>query len=226
MQALVGSAPDGHTLALATVNQAVFDSYLFSNLPYDPFKDFEPISLLATNSSSIAVAKTYPANTFNELVALVKAQPGKLTFATALPGTFPYIHAHMLAHMIGIDVNFVTYKSGLEGLTGVMRGDVQMLLDSPVIMVPEVRAGTIRVLTVTGHSREPELPDVPTIAEAGFPPSAEYESWFGLVAPSRTSPEIVARLNREVATILTNPGICQPCHAKFYTPQHDPRGFQ
>ncbi len=134
MQALIASAPDGHTLALAGVNQAVFNSYLFASLPYDPF-NFEPVTLLATNSFTIGVSKDFPASTFSELVSFAKAQPGRVSLATALPGTPPHVFAHVLAKMVGIEVTFVTYKSGLDGLTGIMRGDVQVLLDLPAVMV-------------------------------------------------------------------------------------------
>jgi tripartite-type tricarboxylate transporter receptor subunit TctC len=217
MQALVTSAPDGYTLALATVNQAVLNSYLFSNLPYDPFKDLEPISVLATNSVTIAVPEAFPAHTMSELVSLAKARPGKLFLATSPPGTVPHVFAHYLVRVMGIEVTFVPYKSGLEGLTGLMRGDVQILLDSPAVMAPQAKSGTIRVLAATGHLREAELPDVPTIAEAGFP-AAEYEPWIGLVAPSRTPSDIVARINREVAGILASPEIRQRLAALSFEP--------
>jgi len=118
---------------------------------------------------------------------------------------------------MGIEVTFVPYKSALEGLTGLMRGDVQVLVDSPAIMVPQAKAGMVKVLAATGHSRETELPNVPTIAEAGFP-AAEYESWFGLVAPSHTPVDILARLNRDVVTILAKPAIREKLAALSFSP--------
>jgi tripartite-type tricarboxylate transporter receptor subunit TctC len=217
MQALVASAPDGHTLGLATVNQMVFNSYLFSRLPYDPVKDFEPISALATNSATIAVPATFPAQTMRALASLAKARPGKLLLATAPPGTVPDVFAHYLVRLMGIEVTFVPYKSGLEGLTGLIRGDVQVLVDGPPTMAPQAKVGTIKVLAATGRLREPELPDVPTIAEVGFP-AAEYEAWIGLVAPSHTPADVLARLNRDVVTILARPAIREKLAALSFTP--------
>ena len=133
IQALAASAADGQTLALVTVNQAVFNSYLFSKLPYDSLQDIEPISLLAFNSFSVGVQKSFGPNTFSELVAAAQAQPGKLAVGTAPPGTAPHVFAHVLARMIGIKMTFVPYRSGLEGITGLMRGDIQVLLDSPAV---------------------------------------------------------------------------------------------
>jgi tripartite-type tricarboxylate transporter receptor subunit TctC len=218
MQALVGSAPDGYTLALVAMNQAVFNSYLFSRLPYDPLQDLEPVSLVASNSFSIAVPKSYPANTFNELIALAKAQPGRIGLGTSPAGTPPHVFAQLLTRMAGIDVTLVPYRSGLEGLTGVMRGDVQALLDSPAIMVPQVTAGAIKVVVATGRMRETELPDVQTIAEAGFP-AAVCEPWLGLVGPSRMSPTIVTRLNHEVAAILATAEIRQRLAKASFEPR-------
>jgi tripartite-type tricarboxylate transporter receptor subunit TctC len=217
MQALVSSPPDGHTIALATVNQLIFNSYLFSKLPYDPLKDIEPISLIASNAFSIGV-KTSFVETLDALVRAAKAQPGKLSVGTSLPGTAPHVFAHILMRMIGIEVTFVPYRSGVEGLTGLIRGDVHILVDSPAVMAPHVKEGSIRVLAVTGRAREPQLPDVPTIAQAGIP-AAEYESWFGLVAPSGIAPDIVVRLQRAAASMISNPEIRQRFAAMSFEPK-------
>jgi tripartite-type tricarboxylate transporter receptor subunit TctC len=219
MQALVGSAPDGYTLALAAMNQAVFNSYLFSKLPYDPLRDLEPISLVASNAFSIAVHKGHSANTFGELIALTKAQPGKITLGTSPAGTPPHVFAQLLTHMTGMAMTtLVPYRSGLEGLTGLMREDVHALIDSPAIMLPQVKAGTIKVLLVTGRAREPELPDVHTAAESGFP-TATAEPWLGVVAPARTPAAIVAKLNRELGAITASPEIRQRLAAASFEPR-------
>jgi tripartite-type tricarboxylate transporter receptor subunit TctC len=226
MQALVGSAPDGHTLALATMNQAVFNSYLFSKLPYDPLRDLEPISLVASNAFSIAVHKGHPANTFGELIALTKAQPGTITLGTSPAGTPPHVFAQLLTHMTGLAVTLIPYRSGLEGLTGLMREDVHALIDSPAIMLPQVKAGTIKVLLVTGGAREPELPDVPTAAEAGVP-AATAEPWLGVVAPAQTPTAIVAKLNRELARVLAGAEIRQRlAAASFESRSGSPEDFR
>jgi tripartite-type tricarboxylate transporter receptor subunit TctC len=200
IQALLASDPDGSTLALTTINQLVFNSYLFSKLPYDPGK-LEPVSLIASNSFSIAVSSTAPFKTFDMLVAHAKAQPGKLSVGTSPPGTAPHVFATILARLTGIDLAFVPYRSGLEGLTGLIRGDVQLLLDSPTIMVPQVKTGAIKVVAVTGPAREAELPDVPTMAEARFP-SLECESWFGIAVGPGTPRDVITTLNHQVTAVL------------------------
>jgi tripartite-type tricarboxylate transporter receptor subunit TctC len=202
IQALSASDPDGSTLALATINQLVFNSYLFSKLPYDPAK-LEPIALVASNSFSIAVSRTAPFKTFAMLVAHAKNQPGKLSVGTSPPGTAPHVFANILARLTGIDIAIVPYRSGLDGLTGLIRGDVHLLLDSPAIMAPQAKAGAIKVVAVTGRARETELPDVPTIIEAGFP-SLECETWFGLAAGPGIPPDVVTALNRHVAELLAD----------------------
>jgi tripartite-type tricarboxylate transporter receptor subunit TctC len=218
MKALVGSEPDGYTLGLATMNQIVFDSYLFPGLPYDPVKDLAPITLLFSTSNAIAVQKSFAADNFAELVAAARARPGKLNVGTAPPGTPPQIFAHVLTHIVGIDVSYITYRSGLDGLAGLMRGEVQVLVDAPVIMMPEVKAGTIKVLAVTSREREHELPAVPTLAEAGYP-ATESEPWAGLVAPSRTPAELVAWLNRAALSALASPKVRQRFDALGITPR-------
>jgi tripartite-type tricarboxylate transporter receptor subunit TctC len=207
MQSLVGSMSDGYTLALATMSQAVFNSYLFSKLSYDPLRDLEPICPLVIGAMAIAVHPSVSANTLAELVALAKAQPGKLSIASGI-GSPPDLVFRLLARVAGIDLAFIPFKTGPEALIGVMRGDVQVFIDAPPMIAPQAKAGAIKVLAVTGRAREPELPDVQTVAEAGFP-IVEGEAWIGLVAPARTPMEISARLNHEIAAILVTPEVQQ-----------------
>jgi tripartite-type tricarboxylate transporter receptor subunit TctC len=208
VQTLLASASDGYTLALATINQMVFNSYLFAKLPYDPVRDIEPISLVASNPFSLAVSNSFPVATFNDFIVGARAEPGKLSVGTAPPGTAPNVFAHMMSRLTGIEVIFVPYRSGLDGLNGMLRDDIQLLVDSPAIMIPQARAGKIKVLAVTGSSREAELPDVPTIAQAGFS-TLECDSWFGLVAPKGTSPTLTAMLNHQIAEILASKQVRQ-----------------
>jgi tripartite-type tricarboxylate transporter receptor subunit TctC len=204
MKALVGSEPDGYTLGYATMNQIVFDSYLFPSLPYDPLKDLVPLTLLVSHTNAIAVQNSFAADTFAKLVAIARTQPGKLNVGTAPRGTGPQIFAHVLMHIAGIDVSYVTYRSDLDGLAGLMRGDVQVLVDAPVIMLPEVKADAIKILAVSGREREQVWPNVPTLVEVGYP-AAECENWSGLVAPSHTSAELVTWLNRAALSVLASP---------------------
>lgn len=200
------------------MNQVIFDSYLFASLPYDPRKDLAPITLLGSNSNAIAVAKSFAADNFAELVVAAKARLGKLNVGTALPGAPPHIFAHVLAHIVGIDLSYITYRSGLDALAALLRGEIQMLVDAPVIMLPEVKAGTIKIVVVSSREREHELPVVPTLVEAGYP-AAESEPWVGLVAASRTPPVLVARLNRAALSALASAKVRQRFAALAITPR-------
>jgi tripartite-type tricarboxylate transporter receptor subunit TctC len=217
MQGLVTSAPDGYTLALATMSQAVFNSYLFANLPYDPLRDLAPISPLVTGAFALAAHPAFPANTLTEFVGLAKAEPGKVLLGTTQLGSPPYVTASMLLRAAGIKVTLVPFRSGQDGLTAVMRGDTQVFVDAPTIMVPQVHASKVKVLAVTGREREAELPNVPTVSEAGLS-QAQSEAWIGLVAPAQTPPEIIAHLNQGVRAVLTRPDMQDKLRTLSFVP--------
>jgi tripartite-type tricarboxylate transporter receptor subunit TctC len=206
MQGLVASEPDGHTLALATMSQAVFNSYLFANLPYDPRRDLAPVSPLVSGAFALAANPKFQPNTLSEFIAAAKAEPGKLLIGTTQLGSPPYVTASMLLRAAGIEATLVPFRSGQAGVTAAVRGDVQAFVDAPTIIVPQVHSGALKVLVVTGRDREPELPDVPTVKEAGLP-SAQSEAWIGLVAPARTPDSIISRLNKEIGSLLATTAI-------------------
>ena len=217
MQGLVGSPPDGYTIALATMSQAVFNSYLFSKLSYDPLRDLEPVSPVVTGAMAIVAHPAFPANTFREFVSFAKAQPGKVLFGHPSNGGPPHLVAELVMRAAGIEVTFVPFRSGPDAVTGVLRGDVQIAIDGPLIFTPHVKERALKVLAVTGRSREEELPDVPTVAEAGFP-GAQGEPWIGLVAPAHTPREIVMRLNHEIAAILATRELRERLQALSFSP--------
>lgn len=217
MQALSASAADGYTLALATMSQAVFNGYLFSALPYDPLKDLEPISLLATNAFSVAVPQDSPLSSIGELIKHGRTSSAELLVGTTPPGTPPHIFALLLVRSSGVKARFIPYKSGIEGLTGLIRSEIQVMVDSPAAMTPLAKAGSIRVIAVSGPSREPALPDTPTLAEAGLP-VAEGLSWFGLVAPAGTATDIIARLNTATRTVMQDVELGQRLAALSFMP--------
>jgi tripartite-type tricarboxylate transporter receptor subunit TctC len=217
MQALVGSRPDGYTIALVTMSQAVFNSYLFSNLPYDPLRDLEPVSLLVTGAMAVASHPAFPANTLGEFVTAARAQPGKIYIGVPANGSPPHLVALLFVRSAGIEVTFVPFKSATDALTAVLRGDVQLYIDAPLMFTPHVKERTLKVLAVTGRAREDALPDVPTVAEAGFA-GAQGEAWIGIVAPVRTPPEIVLRLNHEIAAILAIRELRERLQTLSFTP--------
>ncbi|MFN0303357.1 MAG: Bug family tripartite tricarboxylate transporter substrate binding protein [Burkholderiales bacterium] len=200
MSALVRSAPDGHTLALATMSQAVFNAYLFAKLPYDPLRDLEPVAPLVNGAMVLAAHPSFAANTLQEFIALAKAQPAKLFVAMPQSGSPPHIVALLLNRATGVDVTMVAHKSGADAVIAVVSGEIPLLFDAPTIISNQVKAGKLKALTVTGRLREPALPDTPTAGESGF--NVQGEAWIGMVAPKGTPPAIVQRLNRELAGIL------------------------
>jgi tripartite-type tricarboxylate transporter receptor subunit TctC len=205
---MLAARPDGHTVALATMSQAVFNSYLFSKLAYDPLRDFAPVSLLATGAMAVAAHPAFPANTFRRFVDLAKAQPGRIMLGTTAVGSPPHVFCNLMVRAASIDVTIVPHTSGAEGMMGVVRGDVQLFLDAPTIISPQAAAGTVKVLVVTGQSREKALPDVPTIAEAGLP-EATSEAWIGLVARAQTPPPVIERLSASLADLLATDEVRQ-----------------
>jgi tripartite-type tricarboxylate transporter receptor subunit TctC len=203
MSALVQSAADGHTLALATMSQAVFNPYLFAKLPYDPVRDLEPVTPLVTGAMALAAHPSFPARSLGEFVALAKAQPGKYFVAIPQLGSPPHIVALLLNRATGIEVTLVPHKSGSDAVNAVVSGEIPLLFDAPTIISNQVRSGRLKALAVTGQRREPSLPETPTAHEIGF--DVQGEAWIGLVAPRQTPTDVVQRLHREVSAILAAP---------------------
>ena len=206
MQALASSPPDGYTIALATMSQLVFNSYLFGKLPYDPVRDLAPVCPLVVGAQAVATHPSLPAANLAEVVAYAKSHPGHLVIGTPSNGSPPDLVARLWVRAANIDALFVPFRTGPEGLTAALRGDVQLFVDAPPLIVPHVRTGALKALAVTGRERESSLPEVPTIAEAGFP-GAEAEAWFGLVAPAKTPAETLTYLGRKVAAIVQTPQV-------------------
>lgn len=200
MAALTQSAADGHTLALVTMSQAVFNTYLFAKLPYDALRDFEPVAPLVTGAMVLAAHPSFAARSLPEFVALAKAQPGMLFVAIPQAGSPPHIIALLLNRAAGIDVTFVPHKSGTDAINAVLSGEIALLVDGSVIIAPHVQAGKLKALAVTGRQRDLALPQTPTASESGI--EAPGEAWFGLVAPRGTPTAIVQRLNRDLTGIM------------------------
>ncbi|MEO5883352.1 MAG: tripartite tricarboxylate transporter substrate binding protein [Caldimonas sp.] len=202
MAALARSAPDGHTLALATMSQLVFNVFLFTKLAYDPERDLEPVAPLVTGSMALAAHPAFPARSLPEFVALAKAQPGRFFIAMPQMGSPPHIVALLLNRAAGIEVTMVPHKSGSDAVNAVMSGEIPLLVDAPTIISTQVQAGRLKALVVTGRQREPALPATPTAAESGL--NVEGEAWIGLVAPSGTPAAIVQRLNQLLSAVMTS----------------------
>ena len=225
MSALLQSTADGHTLALATMSQAVFNAYLFAKLPYDPLRDLEPVAPLVTGAMALAAHPSFPARTLGEFVTLAKAQPGKYFVAIPQSGSPPHIVALLLNRATGIDVTMVPHKSGSDAVNAVVSGGIPLLFDAPTIISNQVRAGRLKALVVTGRHREPSLPETPTANEAGF--DVQGEAWIGLVAPRGTPTAVVQRLHREVSAILAATEMtASMAHLGFRTMTSSPEAFR
>ena len=193
------SAPDGYTLLMVT-SQAAIVTAMFDKLSYNLVKDFTPISYLATTPFIMVVNPSVPAASVKDLVALAKAKPGELKYGSGGSGSPPHLAAEVFKSMSGTDLLHVPYKSVSPALTDTISGQIQMTISVVPMVMPTVKSGKVRALGVTSQQRTPLAPEIPAIAE--FVPGFEAIGWYGLVAPAKTPPEIVAKLNAELVKLM------------------------
>jgi tripartite-type tricarboxylate transporter receptor subunit TctC len=188
------SAPDGHTLLMTTSGINAINPALYAKMPFDPIKDLVPVVALVSLSNVLAVHPSVKANSVADLIAMAKAEPGKLTYASSGNGTSIHMSGEMFKYLAKVDILHIPYKGSAPAMTDLLGGQVMMMFDNIPSALPHIKAGKLRALAVTGARRDPLLPDVPTVAEAGVP---GYESgvWFGLAVPAGTPKEEIARLN-------------------------------
>jgi tripartite-type tricarboxylate transporter receptor subunit TctC len=195
--------PDGYTLLVAPTQHAINPS-LYSKLPYDPQRDFAPISLLGISGAVIVVYPQLPVRNVAELIALAKSRPGKLSYASSGVAAATHLAGELFKAMAGIDVVHVAYKGAPPALVDLAGGQVQMMFASPPSAMPVVRSGRVRAIATTGPKRAAYLPDIPTAIESGLP-GYQTTSWQALFAPARTPKAIIERVQREVADIARQP---------------------
>ncbi len=204
---LAAKAPaDGYTLFLAGVASHGINPNLRKKLPYDPVRDFNGVSLIASAPLLVVVHPSLPVKTVKQLIALAKARPGAINFASNGAGGSSHLAVELFKMMTGTDMVHVPYKGLSSALTDLLSGQVQVMFSSAVAMLPQVRAGRLRAIAMTGNKRSPAIPDIPTVAEAGVP-GYETGSWYGIVVPARTPRPVIERLGREVAAITRSPEI-------------------
>jgi tripartite-type tricarboxylate transporter receptor subunit TctC len=199
------SKPDGYTLLFAPT-PFVISQVVYPTLPYDPAKDFAPVSLLATSPFILVTNPSVPAKSIAELVALAKARPGALTFCSAGNGTVPHLAGELFKLRAGVDIVHVPYKGGGPAIIDLVGGQVNMMFATPIEVAQHVQSGRLNVLGATSLKRLATMPQVPTLAEAGYP-GFEVASFFGVLAPAGTAPEIVARLAAELAAVMELPDV-------------------
>jgi len=199
---LVAKAPaDGYTLFLGSVTSLAINVNSQKKMSYDPARDFAPVSMAFFSPLYLVVNPAVPAATVRELIALARAQPGKLSFASIGQGGSIHLAGELFRSMAGLDMTHVPYKGSAPALTDVIGGQVSLMFDAGVSALPQVRAGKLRALAVTSAKRSSSAPELPTMAEAGDLPGYEATIWFGWVAPAGTPREIVARLSTEFARV-------------------------
>jgi tripartite-type tricarboxylate transporter receptor subunit TctC len=203
-EAVASAPPDGYTLLFSTMGVLAINPSLYDKLRYDPVKDFAPVSLTHATANLLVVHPSVPAKDVKELIALAKARPGTLTFGSSGNGTSSHLSGELFKSMAGIDITHVPYKGTGPALTDLLTGRISMMIDTVSVHVENVNAGKLRALGVTSAKRTPSLPNVPTIAEAGLP-GFDVSIWLGVLAPAKTPPDIVARLNSEIRKVMTEP---------------------
>ncbi|MEI9803980.1 MAG: tripartite tricarboxylate transporter substrate binding protein [Pseudolabrys sp.] len=199
------STPDGYTIMIGTITLAT-NPALYQSLDFDATKDLTTVTLVAGVPHMLVVHPSVPANNVKELIALAKAKPGKMSYASAGVGSPFQIAAELFKESAGVDILHVPYKGGAPAVADVLGHHVDMTFANLVAVLPQAKSGQVRALAVTGAKRSSAAPDVPTMAEAGLP-GYEFASWFGVLAPAGTPPAIIKKLNTEIVKALRSPEI-------------------
>ncbi len=202
------SVPDGYTLFFGGSASHGITPHLYRKLPYDAVRDFTPIIAIGATPYILVVHPSVAATTVRELVALARARPGQLNYASAGSGSTLHLTGEMFKRMAGIDIVHVPYKGAAPALTDLLSGQVQMTFNPAVVILPHVKTGRLRALAVTSARRATLAPELPTVAEGGVA-GFEATGWYGLLGPRGLPPHVVAKLNREVTSILADKGFAE-----------------
>lgn len=213
------AAPDGYTLFISSPGALTILPHLRKGLPYDTLRDFQPVSLISVGPFVLMAHPSVPAKNIQELIALAKAQPGKLNYASAGNGVANHLAGELFKQMAGVDIVHVPYKGAPQAVSDVLAGHMQLMFNSIAPIVPHIKSGKIRVLGVASAQRSPQMPELPTIAESGVP-GFEAVNWFGMFAPAKTPRTIVNRVNAAVAGTIKSPDM----QARFIALGADPVG--
>ena len=199
--------PDGYTLILTAAAALVVFPHTFSKLPYDPIRDFAPISLVASSEYILAVHPSLPVQTVKDLVALARARPGQIVFASTGNFSLPHLAGELLKQQGKIQMLHVPYKGGGPAAIAILGGEVSMMFGTGPTVVPHANAGRLRLIATAGDKRSKSLPELPTVAETL--PGVEVSAWYGVLAPAGTPQEIISKLHAETVRAITNPKVMQ-----------------
>ncbi|MBI3068293.1 MAG: tripartite tricarboxylate transporter substrate binding protein [Betaproteobacteria bacterium] len=189
------SAPDGYTVLLTSLSIA-YTPALYKKLPYDPEKEFGPVTLVVTQPNLLVVPPSLPVKSVAELIALAKSRAGEIRYGSGGSGSAPHLATELFRATAGITLVHVPYKGGGPALTGLMAGEAHLMIAGTALLLPHVRAGRLRALAATGMTRARAAPELPTVAEAGLP-GYEFDTWYGLLVPARTPGAIIGKINEE-----------------------------
>jgi len=203
MEAVAKAEPDGYTLLMGTPGLAT-NAWMYKSLPFEPLKDLAPISLIGSVPNALIVPPSLPVNSVRELIAMAKAQPGKLNYASSGTGTSLHLAAELFRLTAGLDMQHIPYKGGAQAQTDVMSGQAQLMFNVLPSALPQIKAGKLKVLAVTGKTRAPSLPEVPTMMEAGVP-GYTATTWNGILVTAGTPKEIIAKLNDALVRAMKSP---------------------
>jgi tripartite-type tricarboxylate transporter receptor subunit TctC len=201
MEIVAKAPPDGHTIVLGYIANVAIGPSLYDKLPFDPVRDYEPITLIATSPNVLVAHPTVAAANLKELIALAKAKPGQLNYASASVASVGHLTGELLNNLAGMKMVHVAYKGSGQAVTDLLGGHVQLMFSGFSSVMPHIKSGKLRPLAQTGEKRSPALPEVATIAESGFP-KFEATAWYGVHAPAKTPKPIVTRLNAEFVKAL------------------------
>ena len=204
-QALVSSPADGYTIIMGNIGPNAINYSLYKNLPYK-MEDLEPVTMVLATPNVLVINPNIPAKNVSELVALAKANPGKYSFASSGRGQSIHMSGEMFKYQAGIDITHVPYKGAGPALVDLMGGQVSMMIDNLPSSMPYIKSGKLKALAVTGRTRSPELPEVPTMIESGFK-DFEVTAWFGVFAPAKTPPEVINKLYAAIKKVVNTPEI-------------------
>ena len=210
------ATPDGHTMMLVSVSHTM-NAAVRSKLPYDAIKSFSPVATIGAGPLVVAAAASFPANRLTGVIELAKAKPNGFNYASAGSGGINHFGGALFARVAGVQMTHVPYKGGAPALIDVIAGQAHLMWGSMPLTLPQLRAGRIKALAVTGATRAPMLPDVPTIAESGAP-GAEISAWWGMLAPAGVPTPLLTRLNGEIGRILREPDSAQKLVAEGAEP--------
>jgi tripartite-type tricarboxylate transporter receptor subunit TctC len=201
MELAAKAPPDGYTLVLGITGTLAINPSMFAKLPYDPIRDFVPISMVAVGPNALVVHPSLPVRSVKELIALAKQRPGSLSYASSGTGGAPHLAGELFKYMAKVDIVHVPYKGAAPATTDVLGGHVPLMFAGLGAAMPHIKTSKLRPLGVAGPKRSSQLPDVPAIAE--FLPGFSAETWFGVLGPRGISPDIVSRLNAVIKTIAS-----------------------